>query len=107
MITPDFTSELLFFEFAHWLIHYRYTPCEGCDGFFPNKEYIDYLHYGEEEDGEDVEVAISNPSRTAFVDELVKPFFSEPAFEENIKNILEINVLPPIEEINFSALYEN
>ena len=106
MITPDFTSELLIIEFKCWLYDYRCCDAHCNYDFFPDKEFIDYLHYGEEDDEDFVEF-ISNPSRTAFVDELVKPFFSENNLEEKIKNILRIDVLPPIEEINFSVLYEN
>ena len=112
MITPDFNSELLVIEFKCWLWDYRCCEYYPNYDFFPNKEFIDYLYYGEEEEDdkdydEDFEPFISNPSRDAFVDELVKPFFSENNLEENIKNILGVDALPPIEEINFSGLYEN
>ena len=109
MITPDFTSDELLNEFYCWMRHFRCADIHGDYDFFPDKEFIDYLYCGEEDEdlNEDFVAFISNPSRTAFVDELVKPFFSENYFEEKIKNILGIDAPPPIEEINFSVLYEN
>ena len=55
MITPDFTSELLIIEFKCWLYDYRCCDAHCNYDFFPDKEFIDYLHYGEEEEDESSE----------------------------------------------------
>ena len=106
-LTPDFTSPALNELFGTYeFLHLGFEDDEQENDFRPTQELIDYLANGEEPDEEDGGWITTN-TRTAFVDEIVKRFFQHPAFEERIKTVLEINAIPPVEEIDFSALYQD
>ncbi len=111
-ITPDFSSENLasiFHDFCYDNNGFELECFENADGNFDGTRHfqptVGDLQYlaGQGEDNEHAD--ISAPTMKAFVEEFVKPFFQNVAFQDRIKDALQLNAIPSVEDIDFSALY--
>ena len=110
-ITPDFSSENLasiFHDFCYDFNGFELECFENADGNFDGRFHFqptvgDLQSLAEVEDGD--EPYISAPTKKAFVEEIVKPFFQHVAMIDRIKDALQLNAIPSVEEIDFSALY--
>ena len=113
-ITPVFSSENLahiFHDFCYDNNGFELECFENADGNFdgthhfqPTAQDLQFLA-GLTDEIEEEDRYISAPTMKAFVEEFIKPFFQNVAFQDRIKDALQLNAIPSVEDIDFSALY--